>query len=168
MIKNGYLVSWISYLLKLGKLKVLVCCVESTLCQQIQKDLTGCDIDRVTLSDHTQDYKIVLARKEVMKILSSPFFSFIILNYSRLYISILPMSVHSALLLKVCIISCDRDITGVCFRREGARSMVPRLSDNSIVWIYQKGWHWKVTMETICLWHMDTSMINRHQTLPLV
>lgn len=111
MIKNGYLVSWISYLLKLGKLKVLVCCVESTLCQQIQKDLTGCDIDRVTLSDHTQDYKIVLARKEVMKILSSPFFSFIILNYSRLYISILPMSVHSALLLKVCIISCI--VTGI-------------------------------------------------------
>ena len=38
------------------------------MCQQIQTDLTGCDIDRVTLSDHTQDYKIVLARKEVMKI----------------------------------------------------------------------------------------------------
>ena len=32
---------------------------------QIQKDSTGCDIDRATLSDHTQDYKIVLARKEV-------------------------------------------------------------------------------------------------------
>ncbi|XP_065898178.1 vacuolar protein sorting-associated protein 11 homolog [Dysidea avara] len=32
----------------------------------IQKDFTGCDIDRVTLSDHTQDYKIVLARKEAV------------------------------------------------------------------------------------------------------
>ena len=31
------------------------------------KEPTGCDIDRVTLSDHTQDYKIVLARKEVTK-----------------------------------------------------------------------------------------------------
>ena len=46
--------------------------------------------------------------------------------------------------------------------------MVPRVSDNSLVWIYQKGWHWKVTMETFCtilLWvcipysSMNTSII---------
>lgn len=30
------------------------------------KETTGCDIDRVTLSDHTQDYKIILARKEAV------------------------------------------------------------------------------------------------------
>ena len=75
----------------------------TTLCRQIQKDLIGCDIDRVTLSDHTQDYKIVLARKEVMKKLSLLFFSFIVTNHFRLFISIHHMNEHSALLLKVCV-----------------------------------------------------------------
>ena len=87
----------------------------TTLCRQIQKDLIGCDIDRVTLSDHTQDYKIVLARKEVMKKLSLLFFSFIATNHFRLFISIHHMNEHSALLLKVCVSYWGGSITECVF-----------------------------------------------------
>ena len=59
------------------------------------------------------------------------------------------MSVHSVLLLKVCMYrTSDIMITGccVCYRRESACSMVSRVPDNCLLWINQKGRYWKVTM----------------------
>ena len=136
----------------------------ATMSVQNLKEPTGCDIDRVTLSDHTQDYKIVLARKEVTKEY------IVVLCFSatchfRLYISIRQMNVLNVLLLKVSdYISIDIMIRGwfVCHRRESACSVVSRLPHYCLLWVNQKSWHWKVTMAIKIYYFMSCYIMNMH------
>lgn len=79
------------------------------------------------------------------------------------------MNVHNVSLLKVCVHRIiDIMITEwfVCHRRESARSLVSRVPDNCLLWINQKGRHWKVTMAIKMTFVLQNHEDDTHCLLP--